>query len=347
MRIKALTQRHRDTESKIAFLCVSVPLCQRRTRGSALLSVLWLSAALSAIVFSLASTVRGEGERTSTALDGLRSYYLAVGAVQRARIELLWSVQFPNRRPIPQGATVLDYQFPSGRARVELIPEASKLNVNEVPVQDLNRLIVALGIEPGRAQEIAAAIDDYRRAPEGGSRFDQHYLSLTPSFQAPHASLQEIEELLLVKGVTPDIFYGTYVPGDGAGPRLVPRGGLIECLSVYGSKDKVDANTATPAVLTAIGLSRHTITALLERRRTKPLTQAELGGFMESVGGSADRLRTEGNSIITIRATAQLQLPNGELSDLRRTVSAVTKYMQPGADSAVEFLRWYDTAWSN
>jgi len=46
-------------------------------RGSALLAVLWLSAALGAIAFSLAATVRGEIEHTSTTLDGTRAYYLA------------------------------------------------------------------------------------------------------------------------------------------------------------------------------------------------------------------------------------------------------------------------------
>jgi general secretion pathway protein K len=327
----------------------------RNTRGSALLSVLWLSAALAAIAFSLSTTVRGETERTSTAIESLRGYYLGVGAVQRARIELLWSVQNPNKRVIPKGSTFVDYEFPSGVSHVEFLPEASKLNVNTVPVQDLNKLILALGIEPGRAQEITEAIDDWRRVPDGGtSRFDGHYLSLTPSFQSPHASLQEIEELLLVQGVTPDIFYGTYVPSEdytsgnpAAGPRLVPRGGLIECLSVYGAKDKVDANTARPAVLTAVGLSPYAISALLDRRKTKPLTQQELGDFMASVGGNADRLRTEGNSILTIRATSRIMLPDGKLSDLRRTVSAVVKYMQPGADSIIEILRWYDTSWSN
>src|SRR5947209_4121246 len=50
-------------------------------RGSALLTVLWVSAALAAVSFSLSQTVRGEAERVSTDLDGLRAYYLAAGAV--------------------------------------------------------------------------------------------------------------------------------------------------------------------------------------------------------------------------------------------------------------------------
>ena len=43
------------------------------SRGTALLAVLWLSAALAAIAMSLADTVRGEAERSATAVDGLRT----------------------------------------------------------------------------------------------------------------------------------------------------------------------------------------------------------------------------------------------------------------------------------
>src|SRR6266581_1684343 len=69
------------------------PACQR---GSALLSVLWLSVALAAIAFALSNSVRGETERASTGVDSLRSYYLAVGAVERAMVEILWTVTHPQ-----------------------------------------------------------------------------------------------------------------------------------------------------------------------------------------------------------------------------------------------------------
>ena len=324
----------------------------RGSRGSALLAVLWLSAALAAIAFSLSSTVRGETERTSTEVDGLRSYYLAAGAIERASLELLWSVNTPDKRRIPQGATAVNYNFPSGVARVEIIPEAAKLDVNKVLPEELYRLIVALGIEPQRAQEITLGIVDWRSPlAQGGSAIDEYYLSLTPSFRARHASLEEIEELLLVKGVTPDIFYGTYVPIPdaelGGGPRLAPRTGLADCLSVFGSVQQVDANTAAPAVLAAIGLAPSAIQALVERRRNAPFTQPQLNDFLQSLGVGSNRLRVEGHSIVTMRATARLRLPNGQLSDLRRTVGAQVKYMPEGYDSPIHILRWYDTAWSN
>jgi len=322
------------------------------SRGSALLAVLWLSAALGAIAFSLSTTVRGETERASTAVDGLRSYYLASGAIERASLELLWTITSPSQRKIPRGAAAVDYTFPSGVAHVEIIPEAAKLDVNKVLPEELYRLVMALGVEPARAQEITLGIVDWRTPlGQSASMVDQYYLSLTPSFRARHASIEEIEELLLVKGVTPDIFYGTYVPLPdaelGGGPRLAPRAGLADCLSVFGSVQQVDANTAAPAVLAAIGLAPFAVQALVERRRATPFTQDQLSGFLQSIGVGSNRLRVEGHSIVTIRATARLRLSNGQLSDLRRTVAAQVKYMPVGYDSPIHILRWYDTAWSN
>src|SRR5215469_5887824 len=129
-----------------------------RQRGSALLTVLWVTAALAAISFSLASTVRGETDRTSTAVDGLRAYYLAAGSIHRAIYEVLWSVENPAKRLIPRFSTHVDYEFPTGQVHVDLIPETAKLDVNTTPAEELYRLCVAMGLDPERAREIALAI---------------------------------------------------------------------------------------------------------------------------------------------------------------------------------------------
>jgi general secretion pathway protein K len=312
----------------------------RGRRGSALLAVLWLSAALAAIAFALSTTVRGETERTATALDGLRAYYLASGAVERATAELLWSITSPDKRKIPVGARVASYAFPSGAADVEIIPEAAKLDVNRASPEQLYRLMVALGIDEERSRNLAAEIAQ-ARIPSLAGLSGPDNLSPGSSFSRPGASFQEIEELLLLKGITPDIFYGTYTPAAEreGGPRLVRSGGLADCLTVFDSGASVDANMAAPAVLAAVGLSPLAVTALVEQRRQAPLTPAQLGEF----GGN---LRVGGNSIVTLRATARLRLPNGQYSDLRRTVAAQVKFMPDGFDAPIHVLRWYDAAWS-
>src|ERR1044072_713189 len=208
------------------------------SRGSALLAVLWLSAVLAAIGFSLASTVRGEAERASTGVDSTKAYYLATGAIQRAILYQLWGRN-------PAGV----YSFPPGDVLVEAIPEAAKFNITSASPQDLFRLLENLGVEEQRARTIVMAILDWRSAAPGLTPFDQHYLSLTPSFRARHASFEEIEELLLVEGMTPDIYYGSFTTvEDGTGARrLVPRGGFADCVSVFGGHPRFGVDCAAPA----------------------------------------------------------------------------------------------------
>ncbi len=141
------------------------------TKGSALLAVLWLSAALAAIAFSLASTVGGEIERTSTALDGTRAYYLATGALERALLYMQWGPRYS----LPDGAsryfsrwtTSLHFAFPAGEAVVEIAPETARLNLNRAVPEDLFRLLSALGASPEQAREITAAIVDWRERAAG------------------------------------------------------------------------------------------------------------------------------------------------------------------------------------
>lgn len=314
-------------------------------RGAALLAVLWLAAALSAIAFTLANSVRGEIERSSTDADGLKAYYLAAGAIDRTLVYIQSGPQFvgPDGKPIWQIDVTreLHLNFPTGIATVDYIPENSKLNVNFAPPVELNRLLEALGVDPERAQAITAGIVDWRSGTPGGSfsQFDQYYMSLTPSFQARHASLQEIEELLLVRGVTPDLFYGGYT--QAADGRLIPHDGLRDCLSVYGSTGALDVNTVAPETMVAVGVPPETAAAIVTLRKTTLIRDmSQVAAF--STGGGVARLGIVNGPIGTIRATARLRLSNGQLSDVRRTVSAVVKFLKPGWDPPFHIMRWYD-----
>jgi hypothetical protein len=307
--------------------------------------VLWISAALAAVGFALANTVRGETERASTTVDEVRSYFLASGAVERAAVEVMWSAMSPSEPKLPKGTTRVDYQFLTGMAHVEIIPETAKLDVNHVPPERLARLLEGLGASGERIAAIVEGVMAWR-----GGRGASFSSLQGPTFPGAGTSFQEIEEILAVRGVTPDLFYGSYAATDapmaGMG-RMVRRSGLVDCLSVFGSKDRVDANTADPAVLHAIGMPQSGIQALLARRTLAPLDTNKLGEMMPMFGVAGPMLRLEGNSIVTIRATGRVRTANGQLSDLKRTVAATVKYMPQGYDSPIHILRWYDTAWSN
>jgi general secretion pathway protein K len=319
----------------------------RSRRGAALLTVLWLAAALSAIALTLANTVRGETERSSTDADGLKAYYLAAGAIDRMLVYIQSAPAFPgpDGKPRYQEATrVLQLDFPTGVVRAEFIPENSKLNVNTAPANELTNLILALGVDPAQAQAIVAGILDWRGGTPGGSfsEFDQYYMSLSPSFRARHASFQEIEELLLVRGITPDLFYGSY--SQDAEGRLIPHQGLRECLSVFGSIGGLDVNTVAPEVMQAVGITHDTAAAIVALRRLAPIHDlGQLAPFGDGGKGMA-RLAMIGGPVMTLRATAQLRLSNGKLSDLHRTVSAMVKLVGPDWNPPFHIMRWYDNA---
>src|ERR1022692_4057933 len=294
------------------------PRQPKAAQGTALLAVLWLSAALATIAISLADTVRGEAERSATAVDGLRSQDLAIGGLRRAILYMDWGRTHPDNPRFKPPVPFFAFDFPEGQTVVDIIPETAKFNINSAPQEDLFSLLVNLGVDPARAQDIAAAIVDWRSPPpELSSSFDDFYASLHPPYLAPHARFQEIEELLSVKGVTPDLFYGTWQPTpEGAPQHLSLRTGLSECVSVFGATRQFDVNTAPPAVA--------------------PFAQIAGPGFA--------RLRIGGYTMFTLRSTARLRLVNGQLSDLRRTVAAQVKFLPAGYDTSYHILRWYDTA---
>ena len=163
-----------------------------------------------------------------------------------------------------------------------------------------------------------------------------------PSFRARHASFQEIEELLLVRGVTRDLFHGSYIL-DPQG-RLVRRAGLRDCLSVYGSMGLIDVNTAEPAVMQAIGVSPGAVAALVAFRATTIIQSADqIAGFADGSQGFSRLQRTQ-TAMATLRASSRLRLANGQFSDLRRSVEALVRFLGPEWNPPFHILRWYDQA---
>ena len=311
------------------------------------MAVLWLSAGLAAIALSVSANVRSETDRVSTAGEGLRASYLASGALERGILWVMWGnlgltytapdglprFWSPNMRRIPM-------RFPSGDALVEVIPENSKLNINTANPEDLYRVVFAVSGDPVRARQIADAIVDWRSPSASPSIFDQYYFSQGPTFRARHASFVEIEELLLVEGMSPELFYGNYTTGpDG---RLYARGGLRDCLSPWGSLGPFDVNTASPALLEAMGMPAEETAAIVARRQSQPF------GVSQETGPLPPRIAPyNGFTIYTLRASARLRRPDGTYSEVVRTAGATIKLFDPTkAPRPMDILRWYDDAWS-
>jgi type II secretory pathway component PulK len=297
------------------------------SRGGALLAVLWLTAALSAIVFTVALTARGEVERAGSALDGAQAYYLAEGAIERFQMHLRWP-QAEGESPVyRRGQRRVRWDYATGVVDLEVVDDTGKLSIY-APPETLLQLLVLLGVAPDRAGLLAGGIAARRDAPRNADSGS--------SFSGAGASLVQLEDLLTVPGMTPDIFYGWW-ERDAEG-RLRERGGLARHVTL-GRYSAINVNAASPEVLRAAGTPEGLVAELLARREERPLDFAEVS---EAAAALPSGLRlTAGNSgLLSVRATAQLKR-----RPVRRTVSAVVRLARNPAEPPVGVLRWYQTGY--
>jgi general secretion pathway protein K len=298
---------------------VKTGACARR--GGALLAVLWLSAALAAVAFSAALMVRAGRERTQNQREGLQAELLADSALEREIYEVRYGMS--RRAGIDAwwpGKPFVRVRFRAGDVLVEVIPEATKINVNTAPPEMLGRLMLALGVAPARAGALVAGILNWRSpVPVVGVGWEGAGGGQNPSFRVPHASLQQIEELLSLPAMTPELFYGRLERArDGS---WLPRAGLRDCLTVNGETMAFDANSVQPAVLLAAGMPPALVAQLVAMRRQGPITVQRLAESRELFGDAAGLLTIGMGDTVTLRATARVWLPDGKLSALRRTAT--------------------------
>ena len=95
------------------------------------------------------------------------------------------------------------------------------------------------------AEMIVAAIVDWIDADDQESGIEEtessYYRSLEPAYSVRNGPMEFIEELLLIRGITPDVYYGNDVfPG------------LHHLVTVHGDDGKVNINTVSAAILQAL-----------------------------------------------------------------------------------------------
>ncbi len=241
-----------------------------------------MGAALAAIALAVSLKARTEVERTTSAIEATRARFLAAGAAERALNYIIYGLNGSPRWPDGRvrfwepGMPLLRLRFKTGEAVVEMIPESSRINVNEASPQDLTRLNLAMGMPQQAALQLAQAIIDWRAPSPMGlfSPFDAIYLQRNPSFRAPHASVLQIDELMNVAGMTSELFFGGWTrTQDG---RLAARAGLRDCLTVFADADSngYDINTTAVPMMVALGAPLQGALAVEQLRSRMPISRA-------------------------------------------------------------------------
>jgi general secretion pathway protein K len=309
-------------------------------RGFALIAVMLVLALLAVVVTELAFSARLEASMVRAYRDGVQARHLAEAGVQQAIREILSQAQVAA---LDEGGQVVFYRVlpgqttpvrlpPLPRTRVALgsgvfsyriSDEAARISVNGVGPDRLERLLAALEVEPRQRDTITDSLQDWRDANElhraHGAESD-FYLRRPVPHRARNGNLQDVSELLQIRGVTRELYVGV----DGR-PGL---GDLVTTLRVTA----VNLNTAGPPVLKALGLSDAEIADVVRTRVRAPYPSVpgRFAGRGFTVGSSSFRIEAEGVVAGVARRRVVALVQRGADQQSRLDVAIVS--WRPGDD---------------
>jgi general secretion pathway protein K len=264
---------------------------QRKVRksqqGIALVIVLWVMMILMVTVLSFSLLTRADTYGTLAFRDGLEKQFLAEAGIERGIAEMVYrSVNFGQTITLPgqeiwkTDGSSYHGRIGNGGYEVRIFDETGKISLNsltDISGIVVKNLLVQLGSAPEEADTIVDSILDWKDADDlhrlHGAEND-YYLSLPNPYRARNADFESLEELSLVKGITPDILFGTEV-----------RKGLMRFLTVNGKVNTVNLNAASREVLAALpGMNAEMAEQILQIRKVKEIRGME--DVMNIIGGS-------------------------------------------------------------
>ena len=264
----------------------------RRASGSILVSLLWCLALLSLLVLGLLHSARLDLQIARHHADRIQARYLALAGVERATGLLYHDARERSRSAQSHRGTLFNQpaQFrdiPLGRGSYRVLrggqpdeggglvfgvsDEESRLNLNTADVDMLSRL-------PFITSDLPPAILDWRDpdntvTPGGGAEQD-YYVGLQPPHLPRNGPFYSVRELLQVRGIPPDLFWGDDPRGTGLPPSadvdddeplpgaapLSETPGWVSLLTVHSGvrnqnaagQERVSLSTADEAALTAV-----------------------------------------------------------------------------------------------
>lgn len=314
-------------------------------QGVALIIVLWIFIFLFAVAFNFSANVREEAQAAHRFGDDTQGYYLAVAGFQRGLYEFLQPQQ-PTQERAPEKNPAGFYDgswreenLGGGVFRVRLIDEGGKINLNRADETLLRRILTNLEIEEPRRTILVDSIldwidpDDLHRT--NGAEND-YYQSLSPSYSAKNGPFTMVEELLWVRGMTPELFYGT-APGKAAPAERGNRVGLGQIFTVDSPIDRVNLRTASAPVISALmGMPLDKSRAFIEER--KKLSDKTIGDLLPLLGVAAGDTAMQmfvftNPSVVSIEAEGKYAG-----TTIPRRVKGVVR----GGGGRAEFVRWVD-----
>ena len=274
--------------------------------GFALLAVMLVLTLLGVVVMEFVFSMRLEASMVRSYKDSLLAGYLAEAAVQQAMREVLGPGDIHG---LDENGDLVFYRIPVGAtqpARLPALPrrrvplgageftyritdEESRINVNTATSDRVDRLLAALGLEKRDREVINASIQDWKDPDSlsrpNGAESEDYYLRLPLPYRARNGQIQDVRELLQIRGVTPEVFGG----------GMAGRPGLADLTTAVG-RDTVNMNTVAVPVLEALGLSDAEISDITQARVRDPYpaVPGRFAGKGFTVGSATFRVEADG-----------------------------------------------------
>jgi general secretion pathway protein K len=297
-----------------------------KSRGVAMVIVLWVIMVLSLLISGFAFTMQVETQVASFSRKELKAEMLARSGVEIARMQLMLHMKSPtesgldalNQDWVTNDTLYVDHELGEGKYNVKVTDEESKLPINVLDQTQLKRLMELLSVDDSDSDVIVDSILDWKEAGElhrlNGAKSD-YYERLSPPYRAKGAPLDRVEELLLIRGVTKELYDGA--PATGNEPARPGFKDLFTTRSVH-----VNVNTASSIVLqTILGLDDTHVAALLTRRDGPDgIPGTEDDQPFRSVG-ELGGMNTQ--SPITVNSSCFTVKSTGEVGGAKRTIIAV------------------------
>jgi general secretion pathway protein K len=290
--------------------------------GVVLIVVLWVMVGMSMLAVSFSASIRTEVNATRNVVDQKESYYLSRAGIEYAIYKVIESqsafAQLQRQREeglqsLPPALTgFVEFAMGRGKASVEIIEETGKINVNLAPNYLLYNLLIGVGLDEQEADMITDSIEDWRDRDElhrlNGAESD-YYQSLPEPYLAKNGPFDVPEELLLVRGITPEIYYGR--KGTTESGEQVEYYGLQKYFTTFARINRINVNSAPVPVLAAVpGLDLEAAKLIYGMRLEVPfLNVTEVLERVPGISTEAGRL------LSTVRSNVYTLLSDGHLAD--------------------------------
>ncbi len=278
-------------------------------RGFIVIAVLWILAALSALVLIYLTYVTNTAVIVAGSTDRIQGDAMVSAGIELTALQL--SGYSEAARP---SSGTFNARVGPGRVFVTFRSEAARIDLNAAPKALLSGLMIGLGVSPSNAATYADRVLAWRAPTELGDSDPETALYKTSgvAYAPRHAPFPAPEELWSVYGIPPAVI-----------ERMLPF------VTVFSNRAQVNARDAAPQVLAALpGMTPETLQAVLSQRSDPALDRRALIGL---TGGEGVTLESSRAYRVAVEA---------ELADGRRRASEVVILLLESGDEPYRVLSW-------